>query len=184
MAPLAEHIKFIGDIVESQQTYARAAGLIEVVSVSKLFDFAITLVAPHNLAAIEIKRELDEDITLEVDRQKVVQILSNLVKNGLEAHAGHPQESPTIWLSSKRKGATTAQLSVRDNGAGITKESQAKLFSFGYTTKQTGHGFGLHSCSNDAISMGGSLSARSDGVGQGAEFVLELPIRPDANESK
>jgi PAS domain S-box-containing protein len=141
---LAEHIKFIADIVESQQTYARASGLIEVVSVSQLFEFAVTLVAPHNLASrqIDIQQEFEPDIELEVDRQKVVQILSNLIKNGLEAHRASSGETPTIWLSSKQLGENMVQLSVRDNGVGMSEDTQAKLFSFGYTTKPNGNGFG------------------------------------------
>lgn len=60
---------------------------------------------------------------------------------------------------------------------GMNEETHAKLFSFGFTTKPKGHGFGLHSCSNDEIDMGGRLSAKSQGPGHGAEFILDLPIK-------
>jgi signal transduction histidine kinase len=64
---------------------------------------------------------------------------------------------------------------VTDNGVGIAPENLARIFAFGYTTKKAGHGFGLHSSANAAKEMGGSLVARSEGPGQGATFVLELP---------
>jgi signal transduction histidine kinase len=65
---------------------------------------------------------------------------------------------------------------VKDNGVGIPSENLAKIFSHGFTTKKDGHGFGLHSGANAAREMGGSLVARSNGPGPGAEFTLELPM--------
>ncbi len=53
-----------------------------------------------------------------------------------------------------------------------------RIFSHGFTTKQTGHGFGLHSCANAAREMGGSLTAASDGLGHGATFTLDFPFLP------
>jgi signal transduction histidine kinase len=67
---------------------------------------------------------------------------------------------------------------ISDNGIGIPPENMTKIFNHGFTTKKDGHGFGLHSGANAAKEMGGSLTARSDGHGQGAEFTLELPAAP------
>ena len=71
--------------------------------------------------------------------------------------------------------AGRVQFTVTDNGVGIAPENLTTVFNFGFTTKKTGHGFGLHSSANAAREMGGSLQAQSDGPGQGATFVLELP---------
>ena len=51
-----------------------------------------------------------------------------------------------------------------------------KIFNHGFTTKKTGHGFGLHNCANAAQQMDGSLTAYSDGPGKGASFVLRMPV--------
>jgi two-component system, NtrC family, sensor kinase len=51
-----------------------------------------------------------------------------------------------------------------------------RLFTFGFSTKKTGHGFGLHSGALTAREIGGSLAAHSDGLGCGATFVFELPV--------
>ena len=66
-------------------------------------------------------------------------------------------------------------IAISDNGVGITAENLVKIFTHGFTTKQDGHGFGLHSCANAAKEMGGSLAAHSNGLGHGATFILELP---------
>jgi signal transduction histidine kinase len=68
------------------------------------------------------------------------------------------------------------QITVADNGIGISQENLTRIFSHGFTTKREGHGFGLHSGALAAREMGGSLYARSDGPGQGATFILELPL--------
>ncbi|HEX2548806.1 MAG TPA: ATP-binding protein, partial [Gammaproteobacteria bacterium] len=65
---------------------------------------------------------------------------------------------------------------IEDNGTGIAFENLTKIFSFGFTTKQKGHGFGLHSSALLAKELGGSLHAESDGLGLGARFILALPL--------
>ena len=74
-------------------------------------------------------------------------------------------------------------IGVRDNGVGIPAENLQRIFSFGFTTKRDGHGFGLHSSAVAAQEMDGSLLAHSDGRGNGAEFVLELPVVKPASSS-
>jgi signal transduction histidine kinase len=63
---------------------------------------------------------------------------------------------------------------VADNGIGIPAENLTKIFNHGFTTRESGHGFGLHSGANAAKEMGGTLAAHSEGLGKGAEFTLEL----------
>lgn len=47
----------------------------------------------------------------------------------------------------------------------------------GFTTRLGGHGFGLNSSALAAREMGGELSVHSDGVGTGATFTLDLPLK-------
>ena len=68
-------------------------------------------------------------------------------------------------------------IEVTDSGLGIDPANASSLFSSGFTTKPNGHGFGLHFCANTISAMGGSLTARSDGVGKGATFRIELPTQ-------
>jgi signal transduction histidine kinase len=70
------------------------------------------------------------------------------------------------------------RIEVADNGVGIAKENMARIFSQGYTTRKGGHGFGLHGAALAAREVGGSLTGKSDGPGQGATFILELPLAP------
>ncbi len=75
-------------------------------------------------------------------------------------------------------GDSRLRIEVVDNGIGIARRDIARIFAHGYTTKKDGHGFGLHGSALMAKEMGGSLTAHSDGPGQGATFTLELPLEP------
>ncbi|MBI2074190.1 MAG: hypothetical protein HYT81_14345, partial [Gemmatimonadetes bacterium] len=62
-----------------------------------------------------------------------------------------------------------------DNGVGIPTENLTRIFQHGFTTRATGHGFGVHSSANAAREMKGCLTVHSDGDGTGATFTLDLP---------
>ena len=70
---------------------------------------------------------------------------------------------------------------IRDNGQGILHENIDRIFNHGYTTKKSGHGFGLHSSALAMKEMGGSLTAYSAGLNQGAEFILIVKLADHAH---
>jgi PAS domain S-box-containing protein len=118
-------------------------------------------------------------------RGQVLQILLNLIRNAHEAvnETRGGGRSPNA-LSYQPKQITLAieasephrvRLTVTDNGVGIPAENLARLFSHGFTTRTSGHGFGLHTSAQAARDLGGSLTAASAGPGQGASFTLTLP---------
>jgi signal transduction histidine kinase len=72
--------------------------------------------------------------------------------------------------------AQSLAIEVGDTGVGIAADVIKRLFAFGFTTKKDGHGFGLHASANLAKELGGEISVRSDGPGEGACFTLCLPL--------
>src|SRR5690606_4497208 len=109
------------------------------------------------------------------DRHQIMQIVVNLVSNAKHALEEVTRPDRRLYVSiAKVDGGV--RIEVRDNGVGIAPENLPKIFSHGFTTKKTGHGFGLHNCANAAQQMDGSLTAYSDGLGKGASFVLRLPV--------
>ena len=114
-------------------------------------------------------------------KQKVLQILVNLIRNADQAcdESGHTENRVTLRVGRSQNGVS---ISVSDNGVGIPAENLTRIFAHGFTTKKDGHGFGLHGAALTARELGGSLMVRSDGVGHGATFVLELPLeQPSRN---
>jgi signal transduction histidine kinase len=69
---------------------------------------------------------------------------------------------------------------VADTGVGIPAENLTRIFNQGFTTRKNGHGFGLHSAALAARDLGGELTVHSAGLGHGATFTLELPVRAPA----
>lgn len=66
---------------------------------------------------------------------------------------------------------------MADNAIGIPPENLTKIIAHGFTTKEEGHGFGLHGSALAAQELGGSLTTHSDDPGQGAAFILALPLQ-------
>jgi signal transduction histidine kinase len=117
-----------------------------------------------------------EAIECQVERHKVLQILVNLIRNA--EHACDESGRPDKQLIVKVKvGSGRAQIAVKDNGVGIPAENLTRIFNHGFTTREHGHGFGLHSGALAAKELGGSLAAYSDGPETGATFVLNLPLQ-------
>jgi signal transduction histidine kinase len=111
-----------------------------------------------------------------LDKHKVLQILINLLRNAKYAcdESGRPDKQITVAIA--RQG-DRVHITVADNGVGIPAENLPRIFSQGFTTRKTGHGFGLHSGILAARELGGTLTVRSEGAGQGAAFTLELPVK-------
>jgi signal transduction histidine kinase len=113
-----------------------------------------------------------------VDKHKVLQILVNLLSNAKYAcDEGGPAEKRVTVRIAPAAG-DRVKIEVADSGIGIAPENLARIFGHGFTTRPSGHGFGLHSGALAAKELGGTLTVTSPGSGQGATFVLELPLVP------
>jgi C4-dicarboxylate-specific signal transduction histidine kinase len=113
-----------------------------------------------------------------MDKQRVLQILVNLISNAKYALTKSERKEKLLTIQCYKYSEDKLHIEVTDNGIGISKENMSRIFRHGFTTKEGGHGFGLHSSALAAIEMDGSLTAHSDGEGKGATFILELPFKP------
>ena len=127
---------------------------------------------------MEIVNEVPEDLVLHTDRHRLLEIILNLMINAQESIDAHAPDIGRITVSTKlfADGQKVA-LRITDNGSGIREQDQPQIFTHGFTTKPTGHGFGLHSSANAAKTLGGDLSLESPGPGQGATATLFLPLQ-------
>jgi signal transduction histidine kinase len=175
---LRKNIEHIKDIVQMQQSYSRLRATCEPVNAHELIDDALRLSgAGLTHRNITILRDVDPTLTLMIDKPKVLQILVNLLRNAVHACRDTATREGTISVNV-RLADSRIVISVADTGVGIAAENLGRLFTQGFTTKRDGHGYGLHSSATAAKSMGGTLTARSDGAGKGAIFTLSIPQRP------
>ncbi len=182
IASLRDNLEHIKETVTMQQTYAKLCGVTEIVNVAALVEDSLRLNAGAFVRhGVTLKREYLSDLSITVDKHKVLQILVNLVRNAKYAcdESGRQDKLLTLRVEAT---ATGARVSIIDNGIGIAPENMGRLFHHGFTTRQSGHGFGLHSGAVAAQELGGALKAESTGLGQGAAFILDLPRNPPGAE--
>lgn len=174
---LRDNIDHVKEIVSMQQNYATTKGTIERVSVEDILSAALQV---HEISLkrheIAINVECDGRLTLLTDKHKVLQILVNLISNAKHAMKKGQSERRVLTIKVAKESPDHLTIAVMDNGIGISAENKRKIFQYGFTTKKTGHGFGLHASANSAKEMQGGLMAESAGLGQGATFTLRLPL--------
>jgi len=177
---LSENVEHIKEIVKMQQSYAKTSEVEVDTSIAELVENAIQInSAAIGRHGIHLFRDFDDDIGLvKTDKQKVLQILVNLINNAKYAMDKNKAGRKELIIRLHKTDDRRLQVEVTDNGIGISQENLAKIFTHGFTTKKDGHGFGLHSGALAARELGGSLIVRSDGEGKGATFILELPFKP------
>ena len=179
-----EKIQHIRDIVMAQQSLSRVNGIHEKVKLSDVVKATISMIGGQLAEKdIHIYEEYVDIPEMYIDRARLMQILVNLLQNAkdamLEDKTAKKDKNITISITPSKTESNMVILTVKDNGIGISKENIEKIFSYGFSTKTHGHGIGLHSSALSATELGGKLHMESDGIGQGAQFILELPINTD-----
>ncbi|EKD71844.1 MAG: sensory box histidine kinase/response regulator [uncultured bacterium] len=169
-----EHIK---NIIATQQDLSRVVESEQVVSIENVLEESILISGIDNLKyQINIKKTYEHMKPVMIDKVKLMQILVNLLQNARDSLDEAKPREKIITLDIKKTNPHF-YIHVSDNGLGIGKENLTRIFSYGFTTKKSGHGFGLHTSAIAAKEMGGSLKAISEGEGKGAVFILTLPYK-------
>ncbi len=109
-----------------------------------------------------------------VDRPQIQQLLLNLVRNSIEALADTPAEGREVVVRSVRTPTGEVEISVSDQGPGVSEGIAPHLFAPFCTTKSAGTGLGLAMSRTIARAHSGTLDYRPN-VPAGACFVLTLP---------
>ncbi|MDB6024038.1 MAG: sensor signal transduction histidine kinase, partial [Verrucomicrobiales bacterium] len=180
---LCKNVDHIKEIISMQQKYARIGGVIQSVKVSELIKDALQMNAVALARnTLQFHHEYIDDPVISTDKHKVLQILINLIRNAQEAceAGGKPEQRLTVRTTLK---GPFIRIVATDNGVGIRPEVLTKIFSHGFTTRQNGHGFGLHNSALAAKELGGSLIAQSEGQNCGATFILEIPLEPPQQDA-
>ncbi len=172
---LNDMVSAIEEVILTQQNYAGTASLIEAYDLSEIVEDVLMIqsgiIKSHK---ITIEKYFDSVPKITVQKTKLVHIIVNLIKNAKEALFQAPtnERCLTFKIGSSDEAVF---LKVTDTGTGIAKENLEKIFSHGFTTKEDGHGFGLHSSANYMNEMGGRMWAESEVKTKGSTFILRFP---------
>jgi len=129
---------------------------------------------------IKILKALDLSLpSIDLDKNKMQQVFSNLIINACDAMAG----GGTLTITS-RLGLDRRQIEIlfADTGMGIPEENIHKLFDPFFTTKSAGTGLGLAVSYGIIQQRGGKIGVRSE-VGQGSVFIVILPLDQQSEET-
>lgn len=133
----------------------------------------------HNLFREQEDRQLTINLDLPVfpvhvfvDKNQLLRVFSNLVKNAIQAI---PEDSVGLIHIKLATRDESAVISIQDNGVGIPPETSDKVFMPNFTTKNSGTGLGLAICKNIIDQMQGDIYFETQ-PGKGTTFYVSLPL--------
>ncbi len=115
-----------------------------------------------------------DEVVLQMMKYRLQSGVENVIKNAIES-ISLTKERGTIDITIKIE-KNMVLLRVKDSGCGVKIDEINKIFSFGYTTKKGGSGFGLHTLNNFLNSIGGTISIVNNENENGATLMMEIPI--------
>ncbi|MDE1252143.1 cache domain-containing protein [Vibrio aestuarianus] len=174
----------IRNITRSLLQYSRQGGIQDQVTwqhINPIIEESITLVKTGtNKRDIEFNVDLKAHSSVEVNRHQLLQILVNLMMNGI--HAMNGCGSLTInsedWY--KNEESIGAIIHIQDQGCGIKPENIKRIFDPFYTTKRDGTGLGLSVSQSLLSQTGGHIEVRSV-LGAGSVFSVYLPRKMESD---
>lgn len=129
-------------------------------------------------ATVKVIRNLPEsDVVVNADREQLIMVFKNIIKNGIEAMDG--KGTLMVTISDDTDGQ--AEISFTDDGPGISTENVGRVFQPLFSTKAKGIGFGLSIVKMVIEKHGGTVEAKSE-TGRGTNMIIKLPLCPDGDK--
>ena len=146
-------------------------GAPEKIVINELLKSCITLFEQEQYIKFVSNLPL-QPIVIFADRDKMLRLFNNIIKNAIQAIPFQTEGTITISLELHN---SMALVSIRDTGAGVPTEVANKMFEPYFTTKSTGSGFGL-AISKKIIEMAGGRIWFETELHVGTVFYIELPV--------
>jgi len=179
---IAEEAARCAMIVSGLLNFARQTPAQEArADVNGIIDRTVQL---HEMQAsvrnIRIDKNLDRSLPpIDLDKNKIQQVFSNLTMNAREAMP----EGGTLTITSRlSRDGEFQEISFADTGVGIPKENFPKLFDPFFTTKSFGTGLGLAVSYGIIRQRGGTIEVQSE-VGRGSIFTVRIPLVDKSEEN-
>ena len=140
----------------------------------KLDEVVKSTVALYATGGAEVSAAVADDLVVQADRDQLVQVLTNLVQNGLDA-AGGREGKPRVFVRAASEGTDRVAITVTDNGPGVSEEMLPRLFQPYATSKPDGTGLGLAIVQRIIQEHGGEI-VYERALDGGAVFRVVLPV--------
>ena len=174
---IAEQVSEMRKLTDGLLQSARKETSPVDLDLNELVAASVDFVRPQNkFDGIRVQVQLAPGaVPVFADPQQIRQIVLNLLVNGAESIHDHcGDKSGEIRVETFRTEEETG-FRVADTGGGIDEETRKRIFEPHFTTKDTGHGFGLAVCHRVVANHAGRIAVDSQ-AGEGASFTVSLPI--------
>lgn len=171
---ITKNLTLIKNIISTQQAGVKINKLEQIISIDELLDEVLLLSGIYSQKEITVKKDYEKITPFIMDHIKLFQIISNIISNAKDALIESGNKNKTMTIKTRLDGNKIV-IEVTDNGIGIDPSNLNKIFNFSFTTKKSGHGFGLHASAISINELGGSISVKSNGINQGATFTIHIP---------
>jgi PAS domain S-box-containing protein len=126
---------------------------------------------------IAVKNELHRDIRVQVDKLRFYELFDNVLSNSVK----YSPDGGTIVINSEKQNNGFVQISIKDEGIGMTREQLEHMFDDFYKADPSRHdfsssGLGMSICKRIVENHGGQIWAESPGLGKGTAMFFNLPV--------
>ena len=172
-ARAADILRRLRTLARSQRAEHAPASLNALVT--ELYELLQTDALVHDVQlTLELAPDLPEVL---VDAGQIQQVILNLVRNSLDALACRSAPGRRITIRTALSAEGEVQLSVCDNGPGVSAQAMKRIFDPFFSTKENGTGLGLAITHTIARAHSGTVGYRPN-VPSGACFDILLPVQP------
>lgn len=171
----------ISKIVQSMRSLSHVRGNKEPHSLQSLINDSLKVMGDHlKEANIQIlTNQVSEEDTVLVDKDEFIQCATNLIRNSIQSLKSSQDSDRRILRISSSYNNGQINVDFYDNGSGISKENQKRLFETQFSTKskEEGTGLGLSISRRFIRAVGGDLFLLSSHPQNGTTFRLTLPAQ-------
>jgi NO-binding membrane sensor protein with MHYT domain len=172
---LNKNLEIIKETISTQQNLSKPTSIEQIVSISELLEKALLITGFHLNKSIIIQKQYAKLNAIAVDENKLMQVVVNLLRNAKDALMSSATERKVLVITTSLVNNHEILIELSDNGIGVISTDAKKIFTYGFTTKKKGHGFGLHASILAINELGGSINFSSEGLEKGTTFSITLP---------
>lgn len=166
---LIQQIDTMSSIASAFSNFAKMpAQQNEMLNVVEITRLALDIFSEDYIVFISDRK----DIKAKFDRTQLIRVITNLVKNGIQAIPDEQEDKRIVVRVSEENNHVVIEVS--DNGIGISEENNQKIFEPKFTTKSSGMGLGLGMVKNIVETYHGSITFRSQ-KNEGTVFKVTFP---------